>query len=229
MTQDLKQRVSESIKETIGDQNLNQVLWRQGFQGQQGPTSVDYEVECGRVSIEAAQYLQEMEDTFHSEYYKWHSDLQNHYMSGEDEDFNEETEGYTEHEIWEAADEWVDGDGWVFQAYQAFVATIITQVMEEIKEEQFEKDIKEYRSRLESIEGLVVDDFYHYPYERYERRYLTGLEVYTYEDDDTTNDIEETYIEWSSEDGWSYGDGFDTFDELFDYLKNNVKNTKKVA
>jgi len=232
MTKDLKQRVSEAIKETIGDQNLNQVLWRQGFQGQQGPTSVDYEVECGRVSIDAAQYLKEMEDTFHSEYYNWHSDVHKYYINGEDEDFNEETKGYTEDEIWEAADEWIDSDGWVFQAYQAFVATIMTEVMEEIKEEQFEKDIKEYRSRLESIEGLVVENSYYYPRARYwdhETKVLNGLEVFTYEDDDTTNDIEETYIEWSSEDGWSYGDGFDTFDELFDYLKNNVKNTKKVA
>jgi hypothetical protein len=229
---DLEQRVSEAIKETIGNQNLNKVLWKQGFQGQQGPTSVDYEVKCGRVSIEAAQYLKEMEDTFHSEYYKWHSDLHNYYMNGEDEDFNEETEGYTEDEMYEAVDEHIDCDGWVFLAYQAFVATIITEVMEEIKEEKFVSDYKEYRKKLESIEGLVVEDSYYYPRARYwdtETKVLNGFEVFTYEDDETTNDIETMYIEYSAEDGWSYNHRFDTFDELFAYLKENVKNLKKVA
>jgi hypothetical protein len=224
----LEQRVSEAIKETIGNQNLNKVLWKQGFQGQQGPTSVDYEVKCGRVSIEAAQYLEEMEDTFHSEYYKWHSDLHNYYMNGEDEDFNEETEGYTEDEMYEAVDEYIDCDGWVFLAYQAFTATIITEVMEEIKEEKFEKDCEEYKTKLESIEGLQVH--YSTAQTEYNSTYRNGLHVFDYDEETNTDDFIELWITYDgdSTSGWEYG-GFDTFDELFAYLKENVKNLKKVA
>jgi len=228
MTQDLEQKVSERIKETIGDQNLNRVLWRQGFQGQQGPTSVDYEVECGRVSTEAAQYLAEMEDTFHSEYYKWQGDLHNHYMNGEDEDFNEETEGYTEDEMYDAVDEWVDGDGWVFQAYQAFVATIITEVMEEIKYEEFEKECEEYKQKLQTIDGLQI--YNSTTTDENGISYVDGLHVFDYDEETNADDFIELWITYDgdSTSGWEYG-GFDTFDELFDYLKNNVKNIKKVA
>lgn len=228
MSKDLEQRVSEAIKETIGDQNLNKVLWKQGFQGQQGPTSVDYEVECGRVSIDAAQYLKDMEDTFHSEYYKWHGDLHNYYMSGEDEDFNEETEGYTEDEMYESLDEWVDGDGWVFQAYQAFVATIITQVMEEIADEKWETELEEYRQKLQTINGLQI--YNSTTTDDYGISYVDGLHVFDYDEETNPNDFIELWITYDSDStsGWEYG-GFDTFDEVFDYLKKNVKNIKKVA
>lgn len=218
---ELEKRVNEELSALLEGKNLNKVLWQKGFQGQQGPASADYLVEHGYLTQEAVDYVEEMQDTFDSFYYQWHYDVRQYLLSGEDEDFNEEIVGLDEEEIEEIIDESIDCESWVFIAYKNLIAEVVGEIMEEQKQEQFEKDCEEYKAKLERIEGLQVH--YSTAQTEYNSTYRNGLHVFDYDVDTNNCDFIELWITWDTEYGWNY-DGFDTFDEVFDYLKENVNN-----
>ena len=163
-------------------------------------------------------------------YYEWHSICSHNNATGKDEDFNEHIEEYypniDEDEKWNIAHEWVDDDGFTYGAYISYITELVEENLEEIKEEQFEKDYEVYKNKLKTIKGLEVEASYLYDNCGYKT--LNGLEVWTYDDCEYGASNIEKYIEWTSEDGWNY-DGFDTFKELFNYIKSNMKKGLLVA
>jgi hypothetical protein len=222
-------KVNKELKK-IKPAKLNSLLWEKGHAHTMGYGSGDSNKEIYDIVMEDMELFEGL-------YYEWHSICSSDNANGKNEDFNEHIEEYypniDEDVKWDIANDWVDEDGFTYGAYVCYITELVETALEEIAEEKFETDYKEYRLKLESIEGLVVDDSYFYPNARYwdrETKVINGFEVYTYDDDETTNDIGPIYIEYSAEEGWSYGDydefdsnvSYNTFDELFDYLKKNV-------
>ncbi len=228
--QEVYKRVSKQLKQ-IKPKNLNNELWDKGHAHTMGYSKPDNTELYDMVTEDIADSNQ-----FMDLYYEWHSHCSHNNATGKNEDFNEHIEEYypniDEDEKWNIAHDWVDDDGFTYGAYISYITELVEDTIEEIKEEQFEKEYEVYKKKLETIEGLIVAPSY--LYDRYGNiKTIDGLHICTdtseYNENHYEDDIELciTY-DSDSTSGWDY-DGFDTFNELFDYLKENVKNLKKVA
>lgn len=237
MTQ-LEKRVNEELNALLEGKNLNKVLWQKGFQGEQGAPSAGYLVKNGYLTQEAVDYVEEAEDTFHSFYYKWEYDVRQYLLSGQDEDFNEEIVGLDEEEIEDIINESMDCEGWVFVGFTNLVAEVVGEIMSEIKHEQFQKDYQEYKTKLQTIEGMNVDDSFVYDDFGYES--VNGFSVYTIEDDEWANPYIDSYIEWTEDRGWRYvacigneiGNKkrceFDNIDDIIGFFKTTINELTSV-
>lgn len=219
--QEAYKRVSKQIKK-IKPENLVNELWSSGWAHTMGWSKHD--------NTELWDMISQEFENFQDLYFDWHSICSHNNATGKNEDFNEHIEEYypniDEDEKWNIAHDWVDDDGWTYSAYISYITELVENAIEEIKEEQFEKEYEVYKKKLETIEGLEVAPSY--LYDNYGYKTLNGLEVWTYDDDEYGASNIEKYIEWTSEDGWDY-DGFDTFKELFNYIKSNMKKGVLVA
>ena len=227
--QEVYKRVSKQLKQ-IKPKNLNNELWSSGWAHTMGWSKHDNTELWDMISQDMSD-----EGKFTDLYYEWHSLCSHENATGKNEDFNEHIEEYypniDEDEKWNIAHDWVDDDGWTYSAYTSYVTELVEENLEEIKEEQFEKDCKEYKNKLKNIKGLEIDNSTIYDDYGYES--INGLYLYTYEDDEDTPNIE-FYIEWTLETGWSYYDcvskkDLNNIDEVVSYIKSNMKKLKKVA
>jgi hypothetical protein len=219
--QEVYKRVNKELQ-NIKPENLNNELWDKGHAHTMGYSKPD--------NTELYDMVSEDFEEFQDLYYEWHSHCSRNNATGKNEDFNEHIEEYypniDEDEKWNIAHDWVDEDGFTYGAYISYITELVEENLEEIKEEQFEKDYEVYKNKLKTIKGLEVEASY--LYDNYGYKTLNGLEVWTYDDDEYGASNIEKYIEWTSEDGWDY-DGFDTFKELFNYIKSNMKKGLLVA
>ena len=228
--QEVYKRVNKELQ-NIKPSQLCSTLWDKGHAHTMGYGN-------GEENMEIYKMVQEdMADSneFMDLYYEWHSICSDENAKGKIEDFNEHLEEYypniDEDEKWNIAHEWVDSDGFTYGAYSCYITELVEESLEEIKEEQFEKDYEVYKNKLKTIKGLEIDNSIIYNDYGYES--INGLYLYTYEDDEDTPNIE-FYIEWTLEAGWSYYDcvskkDLNNIDEVVSYIKNNIKNIKKVA
>ena len=233
----LEKRVNEELNAILEGKNLNQVLWKKGYETTHGPCGTEYLIQNGYLTQEAVDYVEEMCDTFHSFYYQWHYDVRQSLLSGEDEDFNEDIQGLSEDEIEDILDEYIDFEGSVFYAFNNLVAEVVGEIMSEAKYEQFEKEYEEYKTKLETIEGVYVDDSI--VYDDYDYESVNGFNVYIAEDDPFTEPIY-AYIGWAEKSGWCYtvlvgseiGNKerfeFDNIDDLVNFVKTTIKEQKLV-
>ena len=228
--QEVYKRVNKELQ-NIKPSQLCSTLWDKGHAHTMGYGN-------GEENMEIYKMVQEdMADSneFMDLYYEWHSICSDENAKGKIEGFNEHLEEYypniDEDEKWNIAHEWVDSDGFTYGAYSCYITELVEESLEEIKEEQFEKDYEVYKNKLKTIKGLEIDNSIIYNDYGYES--INGLYLYTYEDDEDTPNIE-FYIEWTLEAGWSYYDcvskkDLNNIDEVVSYIKNNIKNIKKVA
>ena len=228
--QEVYKRVNKELQ-NIKPSQLCSTLWDKGHAHTMGYGN-------GEENMEIYKMVQEdMADSneFMDLYYEWHSICCDENVTGKNEGFNEHLEEYypniDEDEKWNIAHEWVDSDGFTYGAYSCYITELVEESLEEIKEEQFEKDYEVYKNKLKTIKGLEIDNSIIYNDYGYES--INGLYLYTYEDDEDTPNIE-FYIEWTLETGWSYYDcvskkDLNNIDEVVSYIKNNIKNIKKVA
>ena len=231
MQNTLELKTRKHLKEIINGKNLNKVLWDYNFQTSQGPASTEYLVKEERLLQEAVDYVKEMDDTFHCEYYNWDGEIREYYLSGKDEEFNDDTVGMDEDKLLEMLDEYIDAEGWVFYAFQNLVAMAVSDVMNEIKYEQFDTDYDKFKSALQNIDDLYTNgDLYvddNILYDDYGSSSINGLHVYTPADYDSTSELE-FYIEWTEDTLWSYYEcktstDFNNIDEVVSYIKANIK------
>ena len=225
--QEAYKRVSKQIKK-IKPENLNNELWSSGWSHTMGWSKHD--------NTELWDMISQEFEEFQDLYYEWHSLCSHENATGKNEDFNEHIEEYypniDEDEKWNIAHDWVDDDGWTYSAYISYITELVEDTIEEIKEEQFDKEYEVYKKKLETIEGLEVAPSY--LYDRYGNiKTIDGLHICTdtslYNENHYEDDIELciTY-DADSTSGWDY-DGFDTFKELFNYIKSNMKKGVLVA